>query len=142
MRALICLLLVSGCCGSECSAQSVIVAPNPGITLDARCIRVIDGDTIVVESTVMYQVRLIDCWTPESRTKNLAEKRRGLASKARMIDLADGKPLRITIPLTGDLTDSTTLGRLLGRAWLEDGRELSEIMVAEGLATKSKKDNP
>lgn len=112
--------------------------PANSLTLDARCIRVIDGDTIVVTSTIEYQVRLIGCWTPESRTKNLAEKQRGLKSKARMVQLAHGKPLRVSIPLTGDLTDATTLGRVLGRAWLEDGRELSEVMVSEGLATKVK----
>ena len=111
---------------------------SPGLTLDAKCIRVLDGDTIECESTVRYRVRLIDCWAPESRTSDVAEKQRGLKSKSRMVQLADGKALRITIPLTGDLTDATTLGRILGRAWLEDGRELSEVMVSEGLATKEK----
>ena len=122
---------------------SGLTGPNepptaPGLTLDARCIRVIDGDTIECQSTVTYRVRLLDCWCPETRTSDIAEKQRGLKSKNRMVQLADGKPLRITIPLTGDLTDATTLGRLLGRAWLEDGRELSEIMVSENLATKTK----
>jgi len=112
--------------------------PSPGLTLDAKCIRVLDGDTIECQSTVTYRVRLLDCWCPETRTSNVAEKQRGLKSKSRMVQLADGKQLRITIPLTGDLTDATTLGRLLGRAWLEDGRELSEIMVSENLATKTK----
>jgi endonuclease YncB( thermonuclease family) len=112
--------------------------PSPGLTFDATCIRVLDGDTIECESTVRYQIRLIDCWAPESRTKDLEEKRRGMKSKVRLIELAVGEPLRITIPLTGDLTDATTLSRFLGRAWLADGRELSEIMVSEGLATKTK----
>ena len=112
--------------------------PSPGLTLDARCIRVLDGDTIECESKVTYRVRLIDCWAPETRTSDIAEKQRGLKSKSRMVQLADGKQLRITIPLTGDLTDATTLGRVLGHVWLEDGRELSEIMVSEKLATKEK----
>lgn len=123
-----------------CLGMAVPDAPptSPGLTLDARCIRVLDGDTIECESKVTYRVRLIDCWAPETRTSDVAEKQRGLRSKNRMVQLADGKPLRITIPLTGDLTDATTLGRILGRAWLEDGRELSEIMVEEKLATKTK----
>ena len=38
----------------------------------------------------------------------------------------------------------TTLGRVLGRVWLNvdgipDSRDLSEIMVSEGFATKTKK---
>ena len=115
--------------------------PAPGLTIDAKCVRVLDGDTIEVESTVRYRIRLLDCWAPESRTSNVAEKQRGLRSKSRMVQLAEGQPVRVSIPLTGDLTDATTLGRFLGRAWLEDGRELSEIMVAEGLATKTKASN-
>ena len=43
-----------------------MLAPEPGLTLDATVIRVIDGDTIVCESRVQYHVRLIDCWAPES----------------------------------------------------------------------------
>lgn len=121
-----------------CTATDEPSTLAPAITLDARCVRVIDGDTIKCESTVKYQVRIIDCWAPESRTKNLAEKRRGLKSKARMVQLAYDKPVRVSIPLTGDLTDSTTLGRLLGHVWLEDGRELGETMVSEGLATATK----
>jgi len=112
--------------------------PANSLTLDAKCVRVLDGDTIEVESVVRYRVRLLDCWAPESRTSDVEEKQRGLKSKNRMIQLADGKTVRVSIPLTGDLTDATTLGRLLGRVWLEDGRELSEVMVSEGLATSSK----
>lgn len=114
--------------------------PNePSIVLPAECIRVIDGDTIVVRSSILYHVRLIDCWAPESRTKNTAEKAKGLLSKARMAELAQkGNKLTVAIPIGDDLSDSITLGRILGRVWLEDGRELSEIMVTEGLATKSK----
>jgi len=115
--------------------------PSPGLTLDAKCIRVIDGDTIEVEFKTTARVRLLDCWSPESRTSDVAEKQRGLRSKNRMIQLAEGKPVRVSIPLTGDLTDATTMSRVLGRAWLEDGRELSEIMVAEGLAIPSKVSN-
>ena len=112
--------------------------PSPGLTLDATCIRVLDGDTIELQKTTTFRLRLEDCWCPETRTSDVAEKQRGLKSKARMVQLADGKLLRITIPLTGDLTDATTLSRFLGRAWLADGRELSEVMVSEGLATKTK----
>lgn len=112
--------------------------PATGLTLDGKCVRVIDGDTIEVEFTTKARVRLIDCWCPESRTSDVAEKQRGLKSKNRMIQLAEGRSVRISVPLTGDLSDATTLSRVLGRAWLPDGRELSEVMVSEGLATKTK----
>ena len=113
-------------------------APSPSLTIDGQCVRVIDGDTIVVETRTQYHVRLIDCWAPESRTSDIAEKQLGLKSKNRMIQIAEGKPVRVSIPLTGDLGDSTTMGRVLGRVWLEDGRELSPLMVSEGLATEAK----
>lgn len=117
--------------------------PQPGFTLDGEVIRIIDGDTIVIESRVQYHVRLIDCWCPESRTTDQDEKRRGMASKNRMTELAAGKAVRVNVPLSSDLTQVTTMGRVLGRVWLNvdgvpESRDLSEIMVSEGLATPQK----
>jgi endonuclease YncB( thermonuclease family) len=117
-------------------------APSPGLTIDGQCVRVIDGDTIVVETKTQYHVRLLNCWAPESRTKDSEEKQRGMASKNRLIELAGGKRVRVSIPLSGELGDSITMGRVLGRAWLDDGRELSTLMVAEGLATEKKVKKP
>ena len=125
-----CLLLLTVLLNSD--------PPAPSIVLDGECVRVIDGDTIVVRSTIEYHVRLIDCWAPEARTKDPEEKQRGLAAKTRMNELAHTQKLRIAIPIGGEVGDSITMGRVLGRAWLNDGRELSEIMVNDGLATKSK----
>lgn len=118
--------------------------PSPGLTLDAECVRVIDGDTIEVEVKTRFHVRLIDCWAPESRTSDVTEKQKGLRSKARMIQLAEGRPVRVHVPLRKDITDVTTMGRVLGRVWLNtDGvperADLSERMVSEGLATKEKR---
>lgn len=123
--------------------NSVTDCPPPGITLDGTVLRVIDGDTIVVVSAIEYQVRLIDCWSPESRTTDKAQKSRGLKSKARMVELTTGKPVRIHLPGHSDLTDMTTLGRVLGRAWiLHSGiparEDLSSIMVREKLANPQK----
>ena len=112
--------------------------PSPSLTRDATCIRVIDGDTILCQFSYTAHVRLIDCWAPESRTKNAIEKSKGLKSKARLQQLALGQDIRVQIPIGEDVGNSTTLSRVLGRAWLADGRELSEIMVSEGLATKTK----
>lgn len=131
--------LSAGILFSSFTQESTLPSPPvPGLTLDAKCVRVIDGDTIEVESLVKYRVRLLECWAPESRTSDIAEKQRGVKSKNRMIQLADGKSVRVSIPLTEDLTEATTLGRILGRVWLEDGRELSKVMVSEGLATEDK----
>jgi len=122
----------------------LVECPPLGLTMDGQVIRVIDGDTIVVRSYVEYHVRLLDCWAPESRTRDLEEKGRGLKSKARMIELASEKAVRVNLPhSSADLTELTTMGRVLGRVWLiEDGSpedlDLSSRMVLEGFATKTK----
>lgn len=124
-------------------SRSTHDCPPTGITIDAQVVRVIDGDTIVVASTVEYHVRLLDCWAPESRTKDAGEKERGLKSKARMADLVTGKTVRVHLPGQSDITDMVTLGRVLGRVWiLHSGvpaaRDVSSIMVNENLATPTK----
>ena len=121
-----------------------ITSPDPSLTLDGKIIRVIDGDTVVVESRTQYHVRLLDCWCPETRTLDLVEKYKGLLAKSRMVELAKDKNVRVNIPLSTNITKMTTLDRVLGRVWLNvdgipDSRDLSEIMVSEGFATKTKK---
>lgn len=119
-------------------------APEPGTTFDGTVVRVIDGDTLIVETTTSVRVRLLDCWAPESRTLDLDEKTKGLKAKARLQELATGKPVRVQLPTHGgDLSESITLNRILGRVWLiEDGApglsDLSAQMVREGLALKAK----
>lgn len=120
-----------------------VACPPKGFCIDGQIVRVIDGDTVVVRSQIEYHVRLLDCWAPESRTKNTAEKSRGLQAKARMRELAAEKPCRVFMPAAGSVTDMITMGRILGRVWIlhEDSpspEDLSAVMVAEGLATKMK----
>ena len=61
-----------------------------------KCVlrRIIDGDTIVVDIDLGFKVflqkekvRLFGINTPESRTRNLEEKKLGLAAKARLKEL-------------------------------------------------------
>jgi endonuclease YncB( thermonuclease family) len=104
---------------------------------------VIDGDTVVVRSEVEYHVRLLDCWAPESRTKDLAEKTKGLKAKSRMSEIATSKPVRVFMPDSGSVTDMITMGRILGRVWITqngkpDSIDLSGLMVGEGLAAETK----
>ena len=98
-----------------------------------------DADTITVRVTLDIRVRLLDCWAPEIRTKDKAEKKRGLESTHRMIELADGRHGVLVVPLSGvDRLDGVfTFGRLLGRVYI-DKQDISAIMVREGYATKTK----
>ena len=83
-------------------------------TYKARLDRVIDGDTIDVhmdlgfDITVHKRIRLAGIDTPESRTRDLEEKKRGLASKARLIELLDKGDLVI------ESKDVGKFGRVLG----------------------------
>lgn len=124
---------------------TVILCPPRGWTVDGEVVRVIDGDTIVVRTSIEYHVRLLDCWAPESRTTNPDEKARGLRAKKRMEQLAaTGHSVRVHVPnASSDLTEAITMGRLLGRVWLtKNGQpaaeDLSVTMVREGLATVEK----
>ena len=63
----------------------------------AKTIRVVDGDTIDAYIDLGFKVvlkeriRLMGIDTPESRTRNLAEKSWGLAAKKRLEALLSGK---------------------------------------------------
>lgn len=121
--------------------------PPRGYTIDGQIVRVIDGDTVVVRSQVEYQIRLLDCWAPESRTRDSREKTRGLQAKARMQEIAQDQTCRVFMPADGTLQDMITMGRILGRVWiLQDGEpaaaDLSATMVGEGLATPTKEVKP
>lgn len=119
--------------------------PAPGIVIDGRATRVIDGDTIEVEFVVRHRVRILDCWAPETRTRNKQEKERGIAARQRTADLlkkVTGR-VRVFIPGHADLREMSTLSRVLGRVWrLFEGKpertELAEILISEGHATKVK----
>ena len=60
---------------------------------NAKCLRVVDGDT--VDATVdlgfdtwkKIRIRLVGINTPETRTRDLEEKAKGLAAKNFLIDL-------------------------------------------------------
>jgi len=126
---------------------AVVMAPETGWTTRAVVTRVIDGDTLEVETRKVLRIRLLDCWAPESRIdpripedEQLEEKERGLRSKERLEEIAGGKEVIVHIPLDGDLSQVITMGRLLGRVWLADDptESLSEKQVRGGYATKTK----
>jgi endonuclease YncB( thermonuclease family) len=118
-----------------CVALFVAAAsPTPQIVLPARVVEVYDGDTPTVEVTFRMRIRLEECWCPEVTGK---EKVEGLKSKKRMEELSLGKNGMVTIPLLPDIGQSTSMGRVVGRLSVE-GKDLSEVMVKEGFATKEK----
>lgn len=115
--------------------------PQPGIT--ARCVvtNVVDGDTVDVELRIPARVRLLDCWAPESRTKDADEKKLGLAAKQNMVVMADGRHGVVFIP-TGaahSVADVLTLDRILGLVWVDgEDDDLSTRQVEQGFASTVK----
>ena len=124
--------------------------PELGWTTDGRVTRVLDGDTIEVEVTKKFVVRLRDCWAPEmepieQRRKwailNEMPPKSGMASQLHLQRLADGYWVRLHIVGSpdGDFRDSTSMGRVIGDAWLIGfGENLAEAQVAAGHATREK----
>tara|TARA_R100000988_G_C3923380_1_gene127860 strand:+ start:79 stop:447 length:369 start_codon:yes stop_codon:yes gene_type:complete len=108
-------------------------------------LRVVDGDTIDAEIDLGFDVKIkkrirfmgINC--PESRTRDLEEKARGLAAKDRVKELLDGCK-NITLNSHG----VGKFGRCLGEIMLDvvDGQEkstvesLNKLLINEGHAVE------
>jgi len=136
------------------AALAVIVAglvlqagepPSKGVVFEGTIVRVIDGDTYIVQPLPpVVRVRMLDCWSPESRTTDLAEKERGLAAKASLQELLpEGSRVRIRVPTSDDSSKSMTMGRFLAETWRdidEDGvlDDIAASQRAAGHATKDK----
>lgn len=125
------------------SMSRPVPVPPTGLTLDCTVVRCIDGDTIEVEVRRTFHVRLMDCWAPESRTKDQAEKKLGKAAAANLESIIPaGSPAVVHIPASdrGQIGDMTTMSRVVGRVWPKDGdsRDLSQRQVDTGHATKDR----
>ena len=113
--------------------------PAAGYVVDGAVVGVVDGDTLDFEIRQVIRVRLLNCWAPESRTLDIVEKAKGLAAKANLKRMADGKAGRLYVPTTGRLMDSLTLERAIGQVWLTgDSIDLSTLQVHQGYATREK----
>tara|TARA_R110002020_G_scaffold369747_2_gene581557 strand:- start:514 stop:930 length:417 start_codon:yes stop_codon:yes gene_type:complete len=110
-------------------------------TYKAKLDRVVDGDTIDVhidlgfDITVHKRVRLAEIDSPESRTRDLEEKKRGLAAKYRLTEILDMGNLVIESKEVGKY------GRVLGNLTVyPDNLDLpinvNQTLVDEGHAVK------
>jgi len=114
-------------------------------TYKISLLKVVDGDTIDAEIDLGFdikvkkRIRFMGINAPESRTKDLEEKARGLAAKDRVKQLLDGcDNIQLTSHGIGKF------GRCLGEIMLDtvDGQErltlesLNKILINEGHATE------
>ena len=112
----------------------------------ATIVKIVDGDTVDVDIDLGFnvvlkdeRVRIMGIDTPESRTRDLEEKKFGLAAKARVKDLL-GKScvLKTSINKNGEDMKGK-FGRILGDFKVYDQstdswKMLTEIMISEGHA--------
>ena len=113
------------------------MANNPdAFVYQAELERVVDGDTVDVTLDLGFDVKLhkqrvrlhgID--TPESRTRNLEEKKLGLAAKERLKELCVG---RFKVKSLG----KGKYGRVLGIPYTEDGEDICQLLIDEGHAVE------
>ena len=98
--------------------------------------RIVDGDTFDCCLDLGFdvklhkqRVRLAGIDTPESRTRDLAEKKLGLAAKERLKELCIGK---IKIKSLG----KGKYGRILGIPYTENGKDICKMLINEGHAVE------
>jgi micrococcal nuclease len=109
----------------------------------AKVINVIDGDTIVVDIDLGFNVvlsnqsvRLLGVDTPESRTSDKIEKVFGLASKDYAKEFIENCKKQVILR-THKSDDSEKFGRLLGEIINPNSKEvLNNSLVEEGFAVK------
>ena len=103
--------------------------------------RVVDGDTIDALIDVGFDIWVkkrirykgIDTW--ESRTRDLAEKKKGLAAKERLDQLITNTEGKIVVKT--ELDKKGKYGRILGVIWDEGKKKnFNNMLVAEGHAVK------
>ena len=101
---------------------------------ECSVLRVIDCDTVDVRIDLGFhvhynvRVRMYGIDAPESRTRDLDEKKMGLAAKERLEQLLDDKEVIIKSHGIGKF------GRCLGSLYV-NGKNVNEQLISEGHAT-------
>jgi micrococcal nuclease len=113
---------------------------------NAKCVRVVDGDTIDAEIDLGFDVkikkriRLAGINAPESRTRNKVEKKLGLAAKERLIEMMEGAANYFEL----ESQELGKYGRVLGRLHIDKiaGKDVitkvcvNDCLVKEGHAVE------
>ena len=102
--------------------------------------RVVDGDTVDITLDlgfdILYnnRIRLLGIDTPESRTRDLEEKKRGLAAKDRVKALCP-EGSEVTVKTTKD--GKGKFGRILGEIYVNGIlQSINQLLIEEGHAVE------
>lgn len=109
-------------------------------TYNCKIIKVIDGDTVIVDIDLGFNVvitnqniRLSGIDTPETRTTNKEEKERGLISKKKLAEKLPVNSSHVIQTIKEDDNDDK-FGRILGVFLMEDKSSLNQWMVDNNYA--------
>ena len=100
--------------------------------------RVVDGDTVDITLDlgfdILYnnRIRLLGIDTPETRTRDLEEKKLGLAAKDRVKELC---PVGSTVTVKTTKDGRGKFGRILGEIYVGDVN-VNKLLVEEGHAVE------
>lgn len=103
----------------------------------AKIVEVIDGDTVDAELDLGFdiihriRIRLCGINTPETRTRNKDEKARGLAAKARLKELVEGKFVLVKT----EKAETEKYGRYLAVLFLNNVN-VNQQLIQEGHAVQ------
>lgn len=107
---------------------------------DLRVVRMVDGDTIVVDQDgAQVRVRLLGIDTPETVKPDSPVECFGPEASARAHELLDRQSIRLEADPTQDAVDA--YGRTLAYVWVGDTL-VNEVLVAEGYAREYTYDTP
>jgi micrococcal nuclease len=127
------------------------VVKNSLYTYNAKLIRVVDGDTVIADVDLGFDtwkrvnIRLYGIDTPETRTRDLSEKEKGIEAKEELISLLESNGNIFVLESKG----VDKYGRSLGIIWTNyidvspwaDSREvrpvnisINEYLLSEGFA--------
>jgi len=105
----------------------------------ALCVKVVDGDTIDAFVDLGFdlwakkRIRLFGIDTPETRTKNLEEKQKGIAAKAFLKQTLEKNNYEFILLSHG----VGKYGRCLGELFIDD-INVNKLLIKEGHAKKYK----
>ena len=98
---------------------------------------IVDGDTfdctidLGFDISHKIRVRMFGINTPESRTRDLEEKARGLESKKRLTEMLEEKPDMLVLATK----EKGKYGRYLGIVYA-GGRDVNRMLIEEGYAVE------
>ncbi len=111
-------------------------------TYNATILRVIDGDTVDASIDLGFnishkiRIRLLGIDTPETRTRDLEEKERGLQAKYRLVELLDSVENKCLVQTR---SNKGKYGRWLGTLIIKDENNfdlnINQTLIDEGFAS-------